>query len=63
MAFMKVATMSGMPMAKTTLRLPEELWRELRIMAVRQGTTAQDLVIRALTAYVKKQPKTGREVE
>ena len=52
--------MSDTAMAKTTLRLPDELWRELRIMAVRKGTTAQDLVIRALTAYVKKERRDER---
>jgi hypothetical protein len=40
--------------AKTTLRLPTKLWREVRVKAINEGITAQDAVIRALEMYVKK---------
>jgi hypothetical protein len=41
-------------MAKTTLRLPSKLWREVRMQALTEGKTAQDLVIAALEAFVTK---------
>jgi hypothetical protein len=40
--------------AKTTLRLPTKLWREMRVKAINEGITAQQAVIRALEMYVKK---------
>jgi hypothetical protein len=45
-------------MAKTTLRLPTKLWRELRVKAINEGVTAQELVIRALEAYARKGGKS-----
>lgn len=41
-------------MAKTTLRLPTKLWREMRVKAINEGITAQEAVVRALEMYVKK---------
>lgn len=41
-------------MAKTTLRLPKKLWHALRVKALSEGKTAQDIVIEALQAHVKK---------
>jgi len=41
-------------MAKTTLRLPPELWRQVRIKAVTENITVQNAVIRALEMYVAK---------
>jgi hypothetical protein len=41
-------------LAKTTLRLPAKLWREMRVKAINEGITAQQAVIRALEMYVKK---------
>lgn len=38
--------------AKTTLRLPAKLWRQVRVKAINEGITAQDAVIHALEAYV-----------
>jgi hypothetical protein len=38
---------------KTTLRLPRTLWDEIRIKAIKDGVTAQDMVINALSAFLK----------
>jgi hypothetical protein len=43
---------------KTSLSLPEELWRAARIRAIEDGMDAQDLVARALEAYLRA--KGGR---
>ena len=39
---------------KTSLSLPEDLWRTTRIRAIEQGVDAQDLVAWALEAYIRK---------
>ena len=39
---------------KTSLSLPEGLWRTTRIRAIEQGVDAQDLVAAALEAYLRK---------
>jgi hypothetical protein len=39
---------------KTSLSLPEGLWRTTRIRALEQGVDAQDLVAAALEAYLRK---------
>ena len=39
---------------KTSLALPEELWKSARIRALQEGVDAQDLVARALEAYLRK---------
>jgi hypothetical protein len=44
-------------LVKTSLRLPEGLWRDLRLLAVQKGTTAQELVIRAIDALVKREAR------
>ena len=42
---------------KTSLALPADLWTAARIRALQEGIDAQDLVARALDAYLKgKQP-------
>lgn len=38
---------------KTSLSLPSELWTAARIRALQDGIDAQDLVARALEAYLK----------
>ena len=40
--------------AKTTMRLPVDLWKETRIEAVKRGIDAQDIVAEALAQYLKK---------
>lgn len=44
------------PMAKrvkTSMALPAELWTAARIRALQEGVDAQDLVARAIEAYLK----------
>jgi hypothetical protein len=38
---------------KTSMALPAELWTAARIRALQEGIDAQDLVARALEAYLK----------
>lgn len=37
---------------RTTLYLPPDLWKECRLLAVKLDTTATDIVLRALEAYI-----------
>jgi len=38
---------------KTTVRCPASLWKRVRMRAIQEGTSAESLVIAALTAYLK----------
>lgn len=38
---------------KTSMALPAELWTAARIRALQEGVDAQDLVARAIEAYLK----------
>jgi len=38
---------------KTTVRCPAFLWKRVRLRAIQDGTSAEALVIAALTAYLK----------
>ena len=38
---------------KTTVRCPASLWKRVRLRAIQDGTSAESLVIAALTAYLK----------
>ena len=42
---------------KTSLRLPEGLWKKARIEAINRGLDAQDIVAEALAQYFKKGEK------
>jgi hypothetical protein len=44
-------------MTKTTIRLPDPLWKQTRIRALEEGRDAQDLVADALTAYLSARKK------
>ena len=39
---------------KTTLYLPEDLWKATRILAIEMDVDATDLVVEALQQYLKK---------
>jgi hypothetical protein len=39
---------------KTTLYLPEDLWKAARIRAIEMDVDATDLVVKALQQYLKK---------
>ena len=43
---------------KTTLSIPPELWKRTKIEALKQDRDATDLVIDALTKYLKKKKET-----
>jgi predicted HicB family RNase H-like nuclease len=45
---------------KTSIRLPKELWREVRLAAVQQDLDLQDLVVEALRAYLKNPVRARR---
>ncbi len=40
-------------LVKTTVRLPEALWRAVKVRALDERADFQDIVARALEAYVK----------
>jgi len=39
---------------KTTIRVPRQLWDKVRIRAIEQSTSAEAMVIKALTELLKK---------
>ena len=53
--------MSEQNSVKTSLRLPDELWKKARIEAIRRGVDAQDIVAEALAQYFKKGGSDERE--
>ncbi len=42
------------PLARASMRLPADLWKQAQHAAIDQGITIQELVSRALAAYLKK---------
>jgi hypothetical protein len=51
--------MSEQKNVKTSLRLPDELWKKARIEAIRRGIDAQDIVAEALEHYFRKGGSQG----
>jgi hypothetical protein len=47
-------------MQKTALRFPEPLWRALKFRAIDEHTTLQQLVIDAVTAFLKTPGKPAK---
>lgn len=47
------------PRVQTSLRLPRELWRAVKLRAVAEGIDLQDLVAGALKQYLEKTPPAG----
>ena len=41
-------------MAKTTMSLPEALWKATKIRAIEEGVDAQDIVAGALAHFLRK---------
>ena len=41
------------PLARATMRLPESLWKAAQHRAIDENTSVQELVARALRAYLK----------
>ena len=44
---------------KTTVDLPQSLWREAKIRALDEGTDFRRVVIAALESYLKTKPEKG----
>ncbi len=44
---------------KTTVDLPEELWRAAKIKAMDERTDLRSVIIAALEAHLKSKPKRG----
>ncbi len=44
---------------KITMVMEEPLWDELRIQAIREKTTASDIIGRLVAGYLKKSRKKG----
>jgi hypothetical protein len=45
---------------KTTVFLPYDLWRAVRVRAIDERTNARAILIRALRAYLESAPKVVR---
>jgi hypothetical protein len=46
-------------MIKTTVELPENLWRAAKVRAVDERTDLRTIIIAALTAHMKTKPRKG----
>jgi predicted DNA binding CopG/RHH family protein len=51
------------PMKRTSLSLPDRLWKAAKIRSVEEGRDFQDLVSEALEDYLRKQRKGGKKNE
>jgi hypothetical protein len=49
----------GDTMKKTTVDLPEPLWRSAKIRAMDEGADLRSVIIRALEIYLKTKPAGG----
>ncbi len=47
-------------MVKTTLRLPEAVWKAARVRAIEERRPFQDVLAAALTLYLKTPVKAGK---
>lgn len=49
--------------AKTSVRLPRELWRAAHIRALDEGRDLQDVIASAIELYLKAPAKSAKEVQ
>jgi hypothetical protein len=49
----------GMAMKKTSMKLPEDLWKKLRIRALEEGRDAQNIVAELIEGYLERSGKKG----
>ncbi len=49
----------GKPVVKTTVHLPEQLWRAAKIRAMDERTDLRSLLIRGLEIVLAQKPKKG----
>jgi metal-responsive CopG/Arc/MetJ family transcriptional regulator len=50
----------GVSIMRTTIQLPEDLWKAAKFLAVEERTNFQDVVAAALRDYLKRRKKGGR---
>lgn len=48
-----------MALVQTGVRVPDELFREVKILAIKQGVQLQELFTRALQDYLAKHAQSG----
>ena len=50
-------------MRKTTITIPQRLWKEIKICAIRENTTVTAIVMEALEDYLKRKggEKDGKD--
>jgi predicted HicB family RNase H-like nuclease len=46
---------------KTTVDLPQELWRAAKVRAIEEGADLRRIIIAALNQYLKRKPLKGEE--
>jgi hypothetical protein len=51
----------GVVTIKTSMEIPEDLWRAAKIRAMDEKKNFQDIVAEALREYLRKQKKGGKE--
>lgn len=56
---LKPAERGGERMVKTSLYLPEDLWKAAKHLAVEEGVDLRDLIIRGLELVIKGRGKKG----
>ena len=47
---------------KISCKIPRQLWREGKILAMDQNVDFQDIVVRALESYLQAPAKRGKEM-
>jgi metal-responsive CopG/Arc/MetJ family transcriptional regulator len=53
----------GVRITRTTIQLPEDLWKAVKFLAVEERTNFQDVVAAALREYLKRRKKGGKRHE
>jgi hypothetical protein len=44
------------PIIKTTIRMPEALWKRVRLRSIQEGISAEVLTVAALRKFMKGKP-------
>ena len=57
---MKKSTEPEAVMKKTSLKIPQPLWREAHVLALDTGREFQEIVATALAEYLRRQKGAGR---
>jgi hypothetical protein len=57
----KSAFRTGVTTIKTSLALPEDLWRAAKIRAIHEGKNLQDIVAEALREHLKTKGKEDKK--